>query len=752
MTKPSIELRPELRLSRLENVDRSPGIVLVIFGYFVASCVSIFLFPALLGNWDGSSFRFWTFSPIGYLCLMFIYAAMTGADHRRIYSAQLFLFVEAFYFGIRYVYVGVEHPQSGVLEYPRASFSLYAGELVSGTGRFLIVIAFLFLLFLPSVRRWAKSGVRSFEEAVLVQTRRFQQSFGVSETMSETQAVQNGDRSRTRWLRIGSCVLVGAGLYLSVSFLASIVGQTVTKPEELSYESLIEQLETEDHWQLRWRQSASDFIGLHVLKYSAGKSAQMPPNTVKELRLEAIDGLARYGKDSVEILESLLADPDRVVRHAAVQAIGGVGESAAEAAPAVRALISEDVEQDAFRRGRLHRDVAMTLISISPEAPETLDAIQKIFEMSKGPGLVGLVVDLANNRETIQGRSYLTDLLSRESEPLVFFIMRALRSRDTEIDLFLPGSLIEVVAKYLNHSEASLRREAALLLARLSPPSNHTYQAMVERVADEHPAVCRAAADALAVWYPQRASGCAAMLLNELRGWNENRGDLSIASYWSDDTSMVRPGKVWGKGTPVSYSSHDSLSEFGMVFGMSGPSACYRQVREKLETLREPNEFERVTTRRFLVRALGRQGRWASEAAPLLREIAADENAPERWEASIALWRISKQADEVLEVLNRLIDEGGVQSVDPRYEILVEAIDVFPEMGGLALPALARMAAFEDYGLKLKVMTVLEPLLKSEPQARAIVESMQEDKDSAIRTRARKVMRTFAKTIETDEA
>lgn len=762
-----MDLRPELKLSRRENLYQCPGLVIVVFGYFLGSLVTLFLIASVHDTSFEIPIQTWVFSPFAYLCLMLVYAAMTGPDHRKIFSVHALLVAEILYLGVRYVYSAIEYPRGGVLDYPRAAFSSYAAELVAGTGHFLLVSLFFLLLFLPHIRRWARSGVQSDEEAIQVLTDRLKRKYSQAKDVSEVRSSETSLSSfpkphpqSGRWLRVYVCLFGGCVLYLSVSYLSAIVGRPVPQADALSYEALIQQLNTEEHWQLRVRHVLSQFIGRQVLNYSAVNWAKMPPSTVKGLRLEAVDGLSRHGRDGVEPLQQVLSDADLSICRAAVQGLGVIGKAASDVAPKFRALVYENEDSSDFviasPRGRLQLDIVRALIAIAPPDAETLDAIETVFDTTRGSGLTALVLELAEPSEPQNGlkHRYLSELLARGSESVAFYIMRALRSAQ-RIN-HIPGldfhphlqnqQLVGKIESFLRHPEVALRREAALLLGEVSFPSLSLVRTMTDLILDEHPEVQRVAASAIGQWHTGRVPESVVHLRDGLERWLSVEGGVAEEEYWNDNTSLLRPAIdesfSHSKGLIISYASHVSLNEFGTVFLTSRPESIFHRVKEGLTKMQVSNEFERVTTRRILIRALGQQGDRSLIAVPLLRRFADDNTAPERWEAAIALWQVTGQPNEALEVLNRLVESfETIKGKDPLYQILMRAIAACGEMGAPGLGFLSQVLSFQSDRLRLEAYMAIESQMESVAEARAIVERLSEDEYGVIRTRARKAMR-----------
>lgn len=741
-------MKSELKLSRRENLFQCPGIVLAVAGYLLTSFASLFLLTGLRGTSFEPNISLFLLLPFEIFFLMNLYPAMTGGDRKKIYSVQFLLMAEAIYIGIRHIYAAIEYPYIGVLEYPRPFFSGYVGTFSVAVGQLVAVVTWCLLLFAPNVRRWVRGGVQSEGEAIELRSDRL------------SGAESSSKRGLGGWglVRLLGCLSFGAAVYSVILFSGSVLGRNVLPPDKLSFEELIDQLGTKDHWQLRLRHHVGFLVAQNILNYSSAKSAERPPTTVHGLRAEAMDGLVRFGSRAVGPLEQVLTDSNVSLRRVAVESLGEIGAEAAAASGSLHAMVLDSElpvrsARNAHLEGDLLREIVLALIKIGPDDPRNLETIFRVFDIAKGPGLRFIVEDLTSERGLEQGtgQRQIERLLSGGNEATQFYILRDLRSMDknrsSRRERFqLWHSLVALVTELLAHPEPAIRRESALLLSGIKPSSIALVEQMRDLVSDKHPAVSRAAIHAFERWNGYNKEVSLANFLSQLNDWKRSGASLEESEYWEDSTSMVRPAEFMSygrhRGILVKHSSHISLSEFGILFSASNPQSAYRRVKQKLSEMLLPNEFERITTRRMVIRALGVQGRRAEEAVPLLKEIVASEEAPERWEAAISLWKISGNANEALSIFGPFIDRlKTIQPDDPRYPILSNAIDAFGDMGAPALPILSELLKLSDNGLRLKAYIEIEELLPSNPAARGIVESLVDDSHGVIRLRAQKAIK-----------
>jgi hypothetical protein len=741
-------MNPELKLPRKENLFQCPGIVLVVAGYLLMSFASLFLFVGLRGTSFEPNISLFLLLPFQILVLMALYPAMIGGDRRRISSVQLFLFAEAIYIGLRYVYGAIEYPGMGVSEYPRPAFDRYVGALTVGVGQLVMTIASFVVLFAPSVRGWVRGGVqRAGEPSQLLADG----AVGVKSF---------SDRNFGGWdsLRVTLWLMSGVAAHLAVIFSGSIVGRAVPQPDKLSFEALIDQLETKDQWQLRMRHEVSDYVGLHILKYSAVEMAKMPPSTISGLRWEAVTGLSRFGSQAVGPLEVVLSDSDLSVRHAAVTSLGKIGAEASEISDTLRAMILDPElplgpDESAWAWGGLRRALVMALLQIGPDDLLDLDAILKAFETVNGPGLQSFIVDLTRSDDPISkpARPYLASLLSRGSAPIKFYVLRTLRSMDRNLSSYrsqfrLHPSLIEEATQLLLDSEDTIRREAALLLSGDGLATDAMVEQMIAFVSDEHPEVVRAA-----MHFFERRGGYTRLkvsveiLIGQLNRWKAAGSSLRSSEYWHDSSSMVRPAETMdyatGRNTMVNHSSHITLSEFGFNFGESNPQEAYEKVKQSLSGMQQPNESERTTIRRMMIRVLGAHRGRAEWAEPVLQKIVANQNSPERWEAAISLWKMTRRAEDFLTIFSPFIEHSmAIQPDDPKYAIVASVIKSLGEMGGPALPLFSVILTYSDSGLRLDAYDEIEKLLPTNPSARSLMETLVDDSHGIIQLRAQKAL------------
>jgi hypothetical protein len=379
--------------------------------------------------------------------------------------------------------------------------------------------------------------------------------------------------------------------------------------------------------------------------------------------------------------------------------------------------------------------------------PLTLETIVRGLKLTSGLSLTGLVPDLSEVRtpNAMLANLLLSEVLLTGEEAIVFSILRELRSIDINRNASRPSlarewTLVEIATQLLSHSDSAIRREAALLLSGVSQRTTSLAEQMAALILDPHPAVGSAAIHAIEKWAGPAGGQTVANLSGYLDRLVDSGRSIVASEYWKDATSLLRPAKGSRKGT-VMHSSHVSLNEFGLVFNSSRPSGSYDHLKRNLTAMTHLNEFEIITVRRMLIRALGVQGRGAAASVPRLREIVLDHEAPERWEAAISLWQITQNPWDSLLVLESFVrDSKSLPSGDPRFEILFGVVESFGEIGDPALPSLSELLTYANNGVRLKAYLEIEKLLPTNPSVRSVVESLVDDSYIAIRLRAQKAL------------
>ncbi|MDA7680741.1 HEAT repeat domain-containing protein, partial [bacterium] len=650
---------------------------------------------------------------------------------------------------------------SSFVEYsPRTAFSGFVSTLVIASLHTMMMLVWLALLSAPSVRRWVHSGVRTNEEALELRLEQRKRTEGFLSTLVlsgkiESYGFYRGRFEKGKLIRVCSYLFVGLFPFVAIAYVALVVGRPVPIPVEMSFESLVAQLEAEDHWQLRVRRAVTHYVSSEILHFSDATTAKMPPSSVPELRLEAVMGLADSGVQAVKPLLNLLSDSNERIRLEAARSLGVIGKDASEALPSLREMIlnpnlPSSSGSRRWEKGSLRHELASALVQIARNDPLTLETIVSGLDLASGLSLTGLVPDLSEIRtpNAMLANLLLCEALLTGEEEIVFSILRDLRSIDinriaSRPSLSRESTLIEIATKLLSHSNPAIRREAALLLSDVSMLTTSLTEQMATLILDPHPAVGSAAIHAVETWERPVGGQTIANLRVYLDRLVESDRSNVGNDYWEDSTSLLRPAKGSRKNK-VMQSSHVSLHEFGLFFSSSRPSDSFDHVKRNLDDMMHLNQFETITIRRMLIRALGVQGREAESSVPRLRDIVLDHEAPERWEAAIALWKITQNTEDLLSVLESFVkDSKSLRNGDPRYEILFSAVETFGEIGDVALSSLSEFLTYENNGLRLKAYLEVERLLPTNPQLRSVVESLIDDSYIAIRLRAQKALSLF---------
>ncbi len=132
-----------------------------------------------------------------------------------------------------------------------------------------------------------------------------------------------------------------------------------------------------------------------ALTVLSGIIGEMMASNFGEVRAAAMAGLMEFGPDTVKLLPHLIAgtrDPVAAVRHCALLIIGGLGESAADAAEALAACLD----------GTDRETIELALLSlgmIGPRARVALPAIRRIVKKDKDSLLTVLAQSLIREFE-----------------------------------------------------------------------------------------------------------------------------------------------------------------------------------------------------------------------------------------------------------------------------------------------------------------------------------------------------------------
>jgi hypothetical protein len=372
-----MDLRPELTLSRWENVCRSPGIVLAIAGYTLAVTVSPLVQIGFIGTSIESPLPRLYFSSVSVFCAVWVFKLILNSDRLEITALRIFLLFGAIAAGASDVFGKIEYPSSSVENSPRFVFSDYVATLAMASLHSIMMLVWLALLSAPSVRRWVHSGVRTNEEALELLSEKRKRTEGNLSSLVESEKIKQhgsfrGRIEKGKLIRVCSYLCFGFFPFVAIAYVALVVGRPVPSPRDMSFESLMDQLETKDHWQLRVRREVNHYVSSEILHYSDATKAKMPPSSVPELRLEAVMGLADSGTQAVKPLLSVLSESDEKIRIEAARSLGVIGSDANEALPSLRAMLLDpdlpsSSESRLWQKGSLRHEVASSLVQINPQ-------------------------------------------------------------------------------------------------------------------------------------------------------------------------------------------------------------------------------------------------------------------------------------------------------------------------------------------------------------------------------------------------
>jgi HEAT repeat protein len=368
-----------------------------------------------------------------------------------------------------------------------------------------------------------------------------------------------------------------------------------------------------------------DFDGMKALKHpdpdvrlsaaillcDLGPVAKFAVPTVKEqlkeekvtlIKVKLVEALWKIDKpparDLLPVLLEALQDKDEAARAAAANVIGQFGANAKSAVGALsKALADKDLTVQA--------EAAMALGEIGPGAKAAVPALLATLKSDEAPKLL---------------EPFVVGTLGKIGEPAVPQLKEALAAKEYRLKrgaaeaLALMGKeaadAVEPLGKLLAAQEGDLRGVAARALGRIGPDAKATAATLVKLLDDSDLQVALNAA--VALWQIDKSPAGEKVLLGALKHANPKHRELGCKACAELDGAKILP---------------------------VGPlAACVKDPELRVRLLAED--------------ALGRNGKAATEAAPVLRTALKDEDANVRVGAAAALWQIEKNAKEVVPLLS----------------------------------------------------------------------------------------------------
>ncbi len=351
-----------------------------------------------------------------------------------------------------------------------------------------------------------------------------------------------------------------------------------------------------------------------------------------QVRAAAVQMVGELDLDAlsfVPLLAKLVAGKDELMRRAALSTVADLGSVAGDALPALRPLLKN---KDAATRLLAVRAVA----ALGPEAAPTLEDVRPLLEDNdsrvRGYALLTL---WRVTRKVAEVRPFLTAAM-KDDPALVLTVVGEMGSQGKE---FAP-----LLRPLLKHEPASLRLAVAGLLWRL------------EKDAGPLLAQCREL-------FPK----------DDLAS---NRGLLRTA------VGLLRDlGPQAREALPLlraAVRDADASVRLRAVYALGADPKAPAAVVADLMRVAEQDELDFL--REEAVVMLGRLGKGAAAAVPLLQKALKDENARVRCNAAFALWEVTGTAKEPLPVLQGLLQH-------PDRAVRSGAVTALGNMGTTAKPA-----------------------------------------------------------------
>jgi HEAT repeat protein len=474
----------------------------------------------------------------------------------------------------------------------------------------------------------------------------------------------------------------------------------------------------------------------------------------------ALGLLGPRARPAVRALSRALADSEAIVRAGAATALREIGSGARPAVPALRKALQDREAavrvEAADALWQVGGDTKLTIkvlaAALEEETPLARRAADVLGDMGPAAAEAGDALRAALRATDARVQLRAAEALYRvkgDAKSCVAVLAAALKSSDTEVKreaaqvvgvLGGTGEVSDLLTRVFADKDAHLRREAACGLAAARKASATVLKLLRTGLEDPDPGVAWWSAVALigAGEHPAALVDDLASALHggeagsdkvaEVSGSGVQRGVPALAAGLKANPTRLRResaralalvGSDARAAAPALLellrdgdklarrAAADALAQLGpgevptLVRGLSNPSAAVRE---------------------GCARALGQMGVHARPAIASLRKMLKDAEAPVRTQAALALWRLDRQADVAVPILNLV--HKDVDNKD-RWEAIeafgIIAVEARPPIRGLTevlvtalkdREARVRVAAVRALWRRTKQEKVVVPLLR----------------------------------------
>ena len=165
------------------------------------------------------------------------------------------------------------------------------------------------------------------------------------------------------------------------------------------------------------------------------------------------------------------------------------------------------------------------------------------------------------------------------------------------------------------------------------------------------------------------------------------------------------------------------------ALGNLGPEVAPDAIQPLIKTVKDSAHVVRVEA----ILALGKFGEIGKAALPMLQEVATSEESSERAQATMSIWRLTKDANFILPILTKLLNEGGLEW---------EPLEVIAEMGPAAqavVPDLIR-ALDKDESVQIFAAEALGKIGPGAASALPALRKLLEHKEKEVRDAAQQAI------------
>jgi HEAT repeat protein len=413
----------------------------------------------------------------------------------------------------------------------------------------------------------------------------------------------------------------------------------------------------------------------HLLAHFEGQSKEILPILREELRqphpasqyaaAQALMLLGSDGAEAVPELLPLLSSSHLGARAAGATALGRIGRAAKPAVPDLKAMLMDP-------NPKIRLLAASALGQIDPDATEALALLRQAFISDKNDPswrMDGIELSDSPGDHSIYPDP-IEESIARFGERAVVVLADILDNVD--LDEWSADNVS-------SQCGASVRVQAARMLAQLGPDAHKAGTALIRALNDFDPFIRDAAASALGRIGPaakEAAPACITLLERQNRA-------ASAAGPWSSSARASGRSRAASRdayGGPFDFLSlgrQRLLSEHPFGYGFGNPDP-YAHLRPNY-----PHDAAYV---------LSRIDSEARSALPILREMARDPNHPGRLAAALAIWRSGGDSPDLVPAfaaaLQMHIRTAGSETVPLSRDIH----ECLAELGTQLKPAVGVMA------------------------------------------------------------